>query len=552
MVPVSKITVLFQRILAATAFGVFLAFPAMAQGERPNILLVMVDDMGWTDIGSYGSEIDTPNLDALAKEGVLFTDFHVSVSCSPTRSMLMSGTDNHLAGLGNMGEMLTPEQRGEPGYEGYLNDRVASLAEIVRDAGYHTYMAGKWHLGHEPGHYPSSRGFETTFSMLNGGASHYDDMTGVRELESPALYTLNGERLHKLPATFYSSQSYADFLMDAIRANRGDGKPFLGYLALTAPHDPLHVPEPWKSKYRTVYDEGYEVLREKRAAAAKEIGLVPSDAPLSEMQPQVKPWNGLSREEQKLESRGMEVYAGMIENLDYHIGRVLGFLDDIGELDNTVIFFLSDNGPNPWYSEEYPGNAEGEWFKQFDNSPEAIGDASSAYAYGMGFAAASSGPLDRFKMTVSEGGIRVPLLVAGPGVVGGRMTDAFTYVTDVMPTMLEMAGIKHPDVFNGNPMEPMLGRSMAGLLSGEQDEVYGAEEFIGGELQNGKWMRQGSMKAVAVAPPYGSGEWQLFELMSDPGETTDLATEQPGVLAKLIQAWEAYAVKNGIVLMETR
>lgn len=526
-------------------------FAAGAEGGPPNFLLIMVDDMGWTDMGAYGGEIDTPVLDKLAEQAVLFTDFHASVACSPTRSMLLTGTDNHIAGMGNMGELLAPNQIGNPGYEGHLNDRVVTLAEVLRDNGYHTYMAGKWHLGHDPDYYPFNRGFEQTLSMLYGGASHYDDMNGIMEVETPAYYTLNGERIHELPATFYSSRSYADFLMDAIRSNRGDGKPFLGYFALTSPHDPLHVPEPWKSKYHSVYDEGYELLRERRTAAAKELGLVPQDAPLSDMQPQVKPWNELSSEEQAVETRGMEVYAGMVDNLDYHVGRVLDFLDDIGELDNTVIFFLSDNGSNPWYSEEYPGNAEGEWFKQFDNSPDAIGDAISAYAYGMGFAAASSGPLDRFKMTVSEGGIRVPLLVAGPGVEGGRMSHVFTYVTDLMPTMLEMAGIEHPETFNGNPVEPMLGKSLTGLLAGEDEEIYGPDEFIGGELLNGKWMRQGAMKAVAVVPPYGDGEWRLFDVEADPGETTDLAAEQPDVLEALIQAWNDYAERVGVVLMKS-
>jgi len=535
--------------LVAAAFGGFSAIPALAKEDRPNILLVMVDDMGWTDIGSYGGEIETPNLDALAKEGVLFTDFHASISCSPTRSMLLTGTDNHLAGMGNMGELLAPNQIGKPGYEGHLNDRVVTLAEVLRDNGYHTYMAGKWHLGHEEEHYPFNRGFEQTFSMLYGGASHYSDMNGIMEVESPAYYTLNGKRIHELPKEFYSSRSYTDFLIDSIRSNRADGAPFFGYLALTAPHDPLHVPEPWKSKYRSVYDAGYEELRAKRAASAQKLGLVARDAPIPSRQPSVMPWEELTPSQREVEARGMEVYAGMIDNLDYHVGRVFGFLKDIGELDNTIVVFLSDNGSNPWYSEEYPGNADGEWFKQFDNSAEAIGDARSAYAYGMGFAAASSGPLDRFKMTVSEGGIRVPLIISGPGVTGGRMSNAFTYVTDLMPTLLDFAEIDHPPTFNGNPVEAMRGRTLTPLLQGQAQEVYGEDDFVGGELLNGKWMRQGAYKAAAVAPPYGDGTWRLFDLANDPGETKDLSQEMPYMLEKLTQAWDDYAKDVGVVLM---
>ena len=515
--------------------------------EQPNILLVVVDDMGWTDIGSFGSEIDTPHLDALAERGVMFTDFHVSVSCSPTRSMLLSGTDNHIAGLGNMGELLTEEQKGKPGYEGYLNDRVVSLAEVLQDNGYHTYMAGKWHLGHEPELYPHARGFERTFCLLYGGASHWNDMFGLMEVETPAYFTMNGKKLNELPDDFYSSRSYTDFLLDSIRENRGDNKPFLAYLAFTAPHDPVHVPEPWKSKYQGRYDAGYEVLKVKRAATAKKAGIFPESAPVAEGYEKIKPWDSLSKDEQALESRGMEVYAGMVDNMDYHYGRIEAFLKDIGEYENTIVIFMSDNGPNPWYSEDYPGNADSEWFTQFDNSIENIGSPMSNYAYGLGFGSASAGPLALFKTTVAEGGIRSPLFIEGPGIKGGRRVDAFTYVWDIMPTILELAGIPHPEEYQGRKVECMRGKSLTGLLAGSADAVYDENEFVGGELGNGKWIRQGALKAVSVAPPYGSGEWHLYNVVNDPGETHDLAEEQPELLKKLQTAWDQYAEDVGVV-----
>jgi arylsulfatase len=518
--------------------------------DRPNFLLVMVDDMGWSDVGCFGSEIETPNIDALAERGVRFTDFHVSMSCSPTRSMLLTGTDNHIAGLGNMGELLAPNQRGKPGYEGHLNDRVVTMAEVLRDAGYHTYMAGKWHLGHEPELYPGARGFERTLALLYGGASHWDDMSGLMKDEDPAAYVLDGRKLDRLPADFYSSRSYADFLMNAIRENRGDGRPFLAYLAFTSPHDPMHVPEPWLSKYRGRYDDGYEVLKERRAEAARRLGLVSGRAPTPPRHPMIRPWDSLSDAERTLSSRGMEVYAGMVENLDYHFGRVVNFLKDIGEYDNTVIVFCSDNGPNPWFSEDYPGNRGSDWIAQFDNSLERVGHPGSNYSYGIGWASASAGPLDRFKMTVAEGGIRTPLLVAGPGIRGGRQVDAFTYVTDVMPTILEMAGVEYPSGWRGRRVEPMRGRSIAGILSGTQDRVYTANDIVGGEMGNGMWMRQGDYKAVLVTPPYGSGQWQLFNVADDPGETRDLAQQYPELLKKLQAAWERYAEDVGVVLAE--
>jgi arylsulfatase A-like enzyme len=515
--------------------------------DRPNILLVVADDMGWTDLGSFGSEIATPNLDELAQNGVKFTDFHASVSCSPTRSMLLSGNDNHVAGLGNMGELLTENQRGQPGYEGHLNDRVASLAEVLHARGYHTYLAGKWHLGHKPGTLPSDRGFERSFSMLVGGASHWADMFGILPMDDPAKYSRDGKLLESLPADFYSSRSYADFLMDAIRENRNDDKPFLAYLAFTVVHDPVQVPEPWLSKYRGKYDEGYEALKAARWEAAKRAGVVPKSAELPARDPKVKPWSELSKDEQALEARGMEVYAGMLDAMDYHYGRVVDFLKDIGEYENTVIIFLSDNGANPWYSSEYPEVRETGFLEKFDNSLGNIGNPRSNYAYGMGFASGSGGPLDKFKMTVGEGGIRVPLLISGPGIKGGRQSDALAYVTDIMPTILKLTGVAYPAELEGRKVEPMRGRSLVGLLDGTKEAIYSDTEFVGGEMGGGKWMRQGDFKAVLIPPPYGSGAWQLFNVSVDPGETNDLSKSMPDKLESLTAAWAQYAKDVGVV-----
>jgi arylsulfatase A-like enzyme len=515
--------------------------------QRPNILLVMADDMGWTDLGRFGSEIETPNLDALAARGVTFSDFHTSVSCSPTRSMLMSGTDNHIAGLGNMAELLTPEQEGQPGYEGHLNERVVSLAEVLRADGYHTYMAGKWHLGHHEGTRPHDRGFDQTLTMLPGGASHYADMLGIVPRDDPAEYSSNGRSLESLPDDFYSSKSYADFLIEHIRSTAGDGNPWFGYLAFTAPHDPVQVPEPWLSKYSGRYDDGYDALKVARWEGAKQAGVVPDGAVMPGRHPITKPWDELTDDEKALESRGMEVYAGMVEALDHHYGRVIQFLDEIGELDNTIVIFLSDNGANPWYSSEYPGATEPDFAGQFDNSLENIGKPRSNYAYGMGFATGSGGPVDLFKMTVGEGGIRVPLIVAGPGVQSGRQVDAFAYVWDLMPTVLEFTGSSHPETFEGHPIEGIRGRTLSGLLSGSATEVYSDDDLIGGEMGGGKWMRQGALKAVSVPKPYGDGEWHLYNVVDDPGETNDLAGQQPEKLEALRAVWGQYAEDVGVI-----
>lgn len=542
----------FSTIAILALIFCFLVIPPNASADqRPNILLVMADDMGWTDLGSFGSEIDTPNLNTLAREGVKFTDFHTSMSCSPTRSMLMSGTDNHLAGLGNMGELLTPEQKGQPGYEGHLNSRVVSLAEVLKANGYHTYMAGKWHLGHNPDTIPHARGFERSFSSLFGGASYWSDMFGMlAEVEETAEYVENGKWIDSLPKNFYATRSFTDYLINSIRENSDDGKPFLAYLAFTTPHDPLHVPEPWLSMYRGRYNDGYEVLKAERISAAKKMGVIPVETPLPDRYHQIKPWASLSKEDRQRETKAMEVYAGMVSNMDYHFGRVIQFLKDIGKYENTIVLFLSDNGPNPWYSEDYPGNAGSEWFSQFDNSTENIGHPMSHYAYGMGWSSVSAGPLDLFKMTVGEGGIRSPLLVSGPGIKSGVQNDSFAYVWDIMPTILDFTGISHPDQFNNRKVERMRGKSLKGILIGKDEKVYGKDAFVGGEMLNGKWMRQGDYKAVAVAAPYGSGKWHLYNVKKDPGETHNLTDEHPELLKKLQTQWERYADEVGVILTE--
>ncbi len=522
--------------------------PIQEVEKRPNFLLIVADDMGWTDLGSFGSEINTPNIDKLANNGVKFTDFHVSVSCSPTRSMLLTGTDNHIAGLGIMAEFLDPNEKIKPGYEGHINNSVVTLAEVLRDGGYHTYLSGKWHLGHEPEQYPSARGFEQSFSMLYGGASYWSDKSGVlANVQEVAKYVEGDKEIDELPKDFYASRNYTDYLMNSIRSNKADDKPFLAYLSYTAVHDPIQVPEPWRSKYKGQYDNGYGELKARRSEAAKNIGVFPIEAQAQELNHLAKPWESLSAEEKAKEAKAMEVYAGLLSNMDYHIGRVIDFLKDIGEYDNTVIIFLSDNGSNPWYSEDYPGNRGSDFMASFDNSVENLGAPNSHYAYGMGWGSASSGPLHLFKAAVGEGGIRSPLIIAGPGIKGKRKVEAFSYVTDIMPTILEMANITHPNEFNGHKVARMRGKSITKVLSGKQEKVYDNTEIIAGEMANGRWARLGDYKASFVPEPYGEAKWKLFNLKTDPGETTDLSANNPELLKKIIEGWNQYASEVGVL-----
>jgi arylsulfatase A-like enzyme len=534
----------------ASALGMVSWTPlAHAQGaDRPNIVLIVADDMGYSDIGPFGSEIRTPNLDTLAQSGVRITNFYVGPACSPTRSMLLSGNDHHVAGMGTNAEIISPEQSGQPGYEGYLNDRVVSVASLLRDAGYHTYMAGKWHLGEEPEHDASRRGFERSYTMLQGGASHFDDEWMMCANYTP-IYREDGRRVH-VPQGFYSTEFYTDKLIDYIDNQKND-EPFFGYLAYTAVHDPLHVPDDWLDRYKGAYDAGYEAVRKQRLARMEDSGIVPQGSTLGPWLPMVPKWDDLNSEQKKQEARRMEVYAAMVENIDHHIGRLLKYLKKTGRYDNTLIIFFSDNGANGADMHMYPDTDEAWVERNSDNQFSNWGRRGSRIAQGIGWAQASSTPFRLFKGFIAEGGIRAPLIITGPGVArGGKISDALTHVMDLAPTFLEIAGTSHPTTYQGRNVEPIRGKSLVPFLSGQSDIVRGDDEPIGFELLGWRGIRAGSWKATWISSPFGVSDWQLFNLEVDPGESRDLADENPELLQRLITQWEAYAEEVGVILPE--
>ena len=309
----------------ALALGASISLGEAADTEpagRPNILLIVADDLGYSDIGPFGGEISTPTLDALARDGLMLTNFHVLPTCSPTRSVLLSGVDNHLAGLGAMGEMKVPEMEGHPGYAGYLNFEVAALPEVLKAAGYHTYMAGKWHLGFEEETSPHARGFEETFILVPGGGSHWSDRKPLSPVQ-PMTYRRNGKVVESLPDDFYSTKDYTDNLLEWIEKNDGDGKPFFAYLSYTAPHDPLHAPKAYIEKYHGKYDKGWDALREARLETLKTLGIVPETTNAFPRFPNVEAWDDMSVEDRRETARDMEVYAAMIDYMDYQIARVI-------------------------------------------------------------------------------------------------------------------------------------------------------------------------------------------------------------------------------------
>ena len=523
---------------------------------KPNVLLVVADDMGYADLGSYGGEIRTPHLDALASRGIRATQFYTSPTCSPTRAMLLTGTDNHIAGLGNMAEWLGPKQKGKPGYEGHLNDRVVTVATLLREAGYHTYMAGKWHLGEKPGMWPAARGFERDLSVLDGAGSHWRDMQGLNPARPKLTITRNGKKISELPEGYFSSKDFTDFIINSIEEHRNDDKPFFAYLAYQAPHGPLAVPDDWRDKGKARYDKGYDEVRKERLARQQQLGLVREDAVGFPRLPNIPAWDELTNEHRQEMARKMELYAAMVENMDHHIGRLLNYLKQIGELDNTLIIFFSDNGAAGEDIAELVkalAPQAKDWFaKTFDNRFENWGRPGSSVDYGPSWAQVSMVPFRQFKGVVAEGGIRAPLIVAGPGVKHkGKINHSLLHVMDIVPTVLELTGVKQPSEDSANIVAPIQGKSMLPLLAGRADAIRKETDWLGWELFGNRAIRQGDWKLLYLLKRAGgTGDWQLFNLREDPAELQDLSKKYPEKRDALLTLWEQYAKTNGVILSD--
>ena len=514
--------------------------------DRPNVLLLVADDLGYSDLGSYGGEIATPRLDELASQGIRFADFSVAVTCSTTRSMLLTGVDNHLNGLGGLDEAGRPRKGAQRGYEGYLNDDVVTIASLLRNAGYHTYMAGKWHLGYDLATGPEQRGFESVYITPGGAASHFT-LRSVISTAKQSRYRENGEAVEP-PDGFYSSALFTDKLIDYIDANAADGRPFFAYAAYTAPHWPLQAPDEYIDRYLGVYDVGYDSVRRARLGRLAELGF-PVDV-TAEMpdNPMARRWTELGDEQRGLEARRMQVYAGMVEALDANIGRLLDHLDARGELDNTLIIFISDNGPEGNDPLVIAGNAT-YVPETFSLDTDSLGRPGSFAWYGPGWAAVSASPFRLYKTFPSEGGLRVPAIFRLPGGQHSRRgpEHAFATVLDIAPTILDYAGITHPADNGDTSVLPMQGRSMRALLEGSVTAVHGAGDAVGWELFGRRALRRGNWKLLQIGPPYGDGQWKLYDLANDPLEQHDRSEEEPEVFETMLEHWEAYATHNNVV-----
>jgi len=549
--------ILFSLSLMPAMLGL-LGSPAFAQqspDRRPNIVLIVTDDMGYADIGAFGGEIATPNIDALAYAGVRFTNFYTHASCSPTRSMLLSGVDTHLNGLGNMSEWIAPNQKGVPGYEGVLNHDVATLPELLKKSGYHTYMVGKWHMGKDPDKIPAARGFERDFSLLDGGGNYWG-MMNVSANSPRLVFTEDGRYLTSLPKDYYATRTYTDKMIDYIESNRGDGKPFFAYVAHQAPHDPYHLPRDARNGHVAQYDKGWDAVRRERLDRQIELGILPADTQLSERMWFVPDPTMLAAMPRAILGKKMELYADLVVNLDSHIGRLINYLKEIGEYDNTIFIVFGDNGAEGTdlfnMIAGTPGSRDFLWaaINWSQTDPQAWGDPGSFVGYGPMWAQVSMTPFSQYKGWMAEGGIRNALIVSGPVVrrEAGSINHGFMHVADIMPTLLDVAGTEYPDSSDDRPLPAMIGKSWSGVLSGDAESPRNDDDYMGWELFGNRAIRQGDWKLRWQWRPFGTGEWELFNLADDPAERFDLATKSPDKLEDLQRLWAEYVAANNVIV----
>lgn len=511
-------SVISQGVLAG-------ASPGQRSTARPNIVLILADDLGFSDIGCYGSEIRTPNLDWLAAHGLRFTQFYNAARCCPSRASLLTGLYPHQVGVGHMVDNL-----GYPGYLGYLNDRCVTLAEALKGAGYATLMVGKWHLGEERPHWPVDRGFDHYYGLLSGAAHYFLPVRKTKDPKTKRIMAIDDKPFLPPPERFYMTDAITERAVHYIRSYAKADRPFFLYVAYTAPHWPLHAWPEDIARYQGKYDAGWDKLREQRYDRLVDLGIISPRWPLSPRDPGTWPWE--EEQDKGLMSLKMAVYAAQVDRMDQGIGQILQALRDEGILHDSLILFLSDNGACA------EGGPRGQDFWENGKAP---GGPDSYQSYGLSWANASNTPFRRFKHWVHEGGIATPLIVFWPPVIreGGRLTHEIGHVIDIMPTLLEAAGAEYPREYRGQPILPPEGRSLVPIFRGER---WAEPRWIFWEHEGNRAVRYGKWKLVA-----GHNEpWELHDMEEDRTEARDLAGDLPQIRKELEEAWQAWAERVGV------
>jgi len=538
-----------QRISTSLAFiATALVIPALAlaatptEDQRPNVVVILVDDAGLTDFGPFGGEAQMPTIQTLADRGTKFSNYHTSPLCAPSRAMLLTGIDNHRTGIATIPEVLTENQVGQPGYSMFFEPGVRTLADRLKSVGYSTYMTGKWHLG-SGDHLPNSHGFDRSFALDASGADNWEQKPYIGYYDFAPWY--EDGKAADLPENFYSSQFIVDRMISYLDSDQPTAarQPFFSYLAFQAIHIPVQAPREITDSYNGVYDQGWHKLRQTRHQRAIDLGLIAADTPLAEMPANSKDWGNLSPEDRLLYARAMQVQAAMLESMDSHIGRFVDYLDARGELDNTLFIVTSDNGPEPSNPIEIPGMKTWMSLNGYNHRLDNLGEKGSMVAIGPEWANASASPLNMFKFYAAEGGIRVPLIIAGPNIGKQNWQPAMTLVTDITPTVLDYLGVPNQQTDG----IAITGRSMMPLLDGSASAVYGEDEAIGIEVSGNSALIKGDYKLTRNTPPHGDNIWRLYNLAVDPGESKDLRALQPEQFDQLMEDYRNYEREFGVI-----
>lgn len=517
--------------------------PESEQQQRPNILFIVADDLGYADLGCYGGIIETPNLDQLAAGGTMFTNFHTAPTCAPTRAMFLTGNDNHIAGMGIQGV-----QREEWGYEGCLTDRVVTIPQLLQTVGYHTMIAGKWHLGEEPEQNPATKGFERSFVLTSGAGNHSNTISVLGKGDSLQYsnYTENGETT-EWPEGAYSTELYTDKIISYVDEFRNDERPFFALATYTSPHWPLQVDSAYWRKYEGRFDMGYEKWREANLGRLIAKGILKEGTGLPPLNPKVTSWDSLSTEQQQIEARKMELYAGMVDHLDGQIGRLIEYLAAIGELEDTRIVFMSDNGAaheDFFYRGPFVDHSQ----KYFNNEYENMGQPDSYVSYGPQWAEAGSAAFRDHKGYTREGGVLAPMIIAGNGVAEGATTSTFVSLLDLAPTIYEWAGVEYPNSFNHEEVYPLKGESIAGFLSTSSGSIHDSTYVFAVEQSGDMLIRKGDWKLVNEDYPIAEERFELYNLEMDITESKDLSTDFPAKREEMMELWRAYQKESRIQL----
>ncbi len=504
--------------------------PGLAQ---PNIILILADDMGYSDIGCFGSEIQTPNLDRLARNGLRMTQFYNASRCCPTRASLLTGLYPHQAGVGDM-----VGDRGQAAYQGYLNQQCVTIAEALRPAGYRTYMAGKWHVGTTPDHWPVKRGFDRYFGLIDGASSYFNNHP---YRPNQTLTTVLDDRPVTPGPDYYATNAYADYALQFIDGTP-KSSPFFLYLAFTAPHWPLHALPQDVARYRGKYAGGWDQIREARFSRMKKLGILDPNTALSPRDSTIPAWTTLSEMEKARWTDDMATYAAMIDRMDQNIGRVLARLRERGEDKNTIILFLSDNGAS---HETISGN--GFLPRIVERSKLPASDTASFAAYGRRGANVSNTPFRLYKHWEYEGGTATSFVAYGPSVVKpGQISHQPGHVTDLMATCLDLAGATYPHTYKGHAITPTEGISLVPLLKGQSrpDQSRPDPDALYFEHEGNRAIRQGNWKLVSTYP---ADRWALYNLKTDRTELRDLSQQQPQRVRQMAALYDAWAKRAGVI-----